>query len=47
MYFSVELPNVGANVLSPMATQIEKQTVQWLAEFIGLPPTYGEWGKYG
>jgi aromatic-L-amino-acid/L-tryptophan decarboxylase len=33
--------NVGANVLSPMATAIEKQTVKWLAEFIGLSPTYG------
>ncbi|MFN7686569.1 MAG: pyridoxal phosphate-dependent decarboxylase family protein [Sphingobacteriales bacterium] len=30
-------PNVGANILSPMATAIEKQTVQWLAEFIGVP----------
>ncbi len=34
-------PNVGANILSPMATAIEKQTVKWLAEFIGVPPTYG------
>ena len=34
-------PNVGANVLSPMATEIEKQTIQWLAEFIGVSPTYG------
>ena len=34
-------PNVGANVLSPMATAIEKQTVKWLAEFIGVSPTYG------
>ena len=33
--------NVGANVLSPMATAIEKQTVRWLAEFIGVAPTYG------
>ena len=33
--------NVGANVLSPMATAIEKQTVKWLAEFIGLSPSYG------
>jgi len=30
-------PNVGANILSPMATAIEKQTVKWLAEFIGVP----------
>lgn len=33
--------NVGANILSPMATAIEKQTIQWLAEFIGVPPNYG------
>jgi len=29
--------NCGAYVLSPMATEIEKQTIQWLAEFIGYP----------
>ena len=34
-------PNVGANVLSPMATAIEKQTIKWLTEFIGLSPGYG------
>ena len=34
-------PNVGAQILSPVATEIEKQTVQWLAEFIGLSPGYG------
>lgn len=34
-------PNVGANVLSPMATAIEKQTIRWLAQFIGLTPDYG------
>jgi len=34
-------PNVGAQVLSPMATEIEKQTVRWLAEFIGVSPDYG------
>jgi len=34
-------PNLGANILSPMATAIEKQTVKWLAEFIGVSPTYG------
>jgi aromatic-L-amino-acid decarboxylase len=33
--------NVGANILSPIATAIEKQTVKWLAEFIGVAPTYG------
>jgi aromatic-L-amino-acid/L-tryptophan decarboxylase len=32
--------NVGANILSPMATAIEKQTIQWLTEFIGLSPGY-------
>ncbi len=34
-------PNVGAYILSPIATEIEKQTIQWLAEFIGLQPGYG------
>lgn len=34
-------PNVGANILSPMATAIERQTVKWLAEFIGVSPAYG------
>ena len=34
-------PNVGANILSPAATEIEKQTIQWLAQFIGLPACYG------
>jgi aromatic-L-amino-acid decarboxylase len=34
-------PNVGANILSPVATAIEKQTVKWLAEFIGVSPDYG------
>jgi aromatic-L-amino-acid decarboxylase len=34
-------PNVGANILSPMATAIERQTIKWLAEFIGVPSTYG------
>ena len=34
-------PNVGAHILSPMATEIEKQTTQWLAEFIGVSPDYG------
>jgi aromatic-L-amino-acid decarboxylase len=33
--------NVGANILSPMATAIEKQTIKWLAEFIGVSTTYG------
>ena len=30
-------PNVGAAVLSPMATEIEAQTIRWLAELIGYP----------
>ncbi|AWV97104.1 pyridoxal phosphate-dependent decarboxylase family protein [Arcticibacterium luteifluviistationis] len=34
-------PNVGAHILSPMATEIEKQTIKWLAEFIGVSPNYG------
>jgi glutamate/tyrosine decarboxylase-like PLP-dependent enzyme len=34
-------PNVGANILSPMATAIEKQTVRWLCEFIGVPNSCG------
>ncbi|MBC8005928.1 MAG: aspartate aminotransferase family protein [Verrucomicrobia bacterium] len=38
---SVVNPNMGANIASPMGTAIEKQTVKWLAEFIGLSPTYG------
>jgi aromatic-L-amino-acid/L-tryptophan decarboxylase len=33
-------PNVGANILSPMATAIEKQTIKWLAEFIGVSQTW-------
>ena len=33
--------NVGAHILSPIATEIEKQTVRWLAEFIGVSPDYG------
>ena len=44
-------PNVGANILSPIATEIEKQTVKWLAEFIGVSPSYGgllvSGGKHG
>jgi aromatic-L-amino-acid decarboxylase len=34
-------PNMGANILSPMATAIEKQTIRWLAEFIGVSPDCG------
>lgn len=34
-------PNVGAHILSPIATEIEKQTIHWLTEFIGVSPNYG------
>ncbi|TFH65596.1 MAG: aminotransferase class V-fold PLP-dependent enzyme [Gemmatimonadales bacterium] len=34
-------PNVGAYILSPVATEIERQTVQWIAELIGFPTTCG------
>lgn len=34
-------PNVGARALSPAATEIEAQTVRWLAEFIGYPSNTG------
>src|SRR6476661_7258300 len=34
-------PNVGAQILSPIATEIEKQTIKWLAAFIGVSPDYG------
>ena len=34
-------PNVGAQALSPAATEIEAQTVRWLAEFIGYPVDTG------
>ncbi len=34
-------PNVGAYILSPVATEIERQTIKWLAEFIGVSANYG------
>ncbi len=34
-------PNVGAWTLSPAATEIESQTVRWIAEFIGYPAECG------
>ncbi len=34
-------PNAGAWVLSPMASEIEAQTVRWIAELIGYPSTTG------
>jgi aromatic-L-amino-acid decarboxylase len=33
-------PNVGAHVLSPVATAIEKQVIKWLGAFIGLPVSF-------
>src|ERR1700745_6204 len=33
--------NVGAGKLSPMATEIEAQTIRWLAQFIGYPADCG------
>ncbi len=34
-------PNVGAWILSPMASEIEAQTVAWIAEAIGYAPDCG------
>jgi aromatic-L-amino-acid decarboxylase len=34
-------PNVGAWSLSPMASEIEAQTVKWIAELIGFPSDCG------
>ena len=34
-------PNVGAWTLSPAATEIERQTVRWIAELIGFAPECG------
>jgi glutamate/tyrosine decarboxylase-like PLP-dependent enzyme len=34
-------PNVGAWILSPMASEIERQTVRWVAQFIGYPEGAG------
>jgi aromatic-L-amino-acid decarboxylase len=34
-------PNVGAGVLSPLATEIEAQTVAWIAELLGYPSSCG------
>jgi glutamate/tyrosine decarboxylase-like PLP-dependent enzyme len=33
--------NVGAWLLAPAATEIEAQTVRWIAELVGCPPTTG------
>lgn len=32
-------PNVGAWTLSPVATEIEAQTIRWIAELLAYPPT--------
>jgi aromatic-L-amino-acid/L-tryptophan decarboxylase len=34
-------PNVGAWELSPVASEIEAQTIRWIAEMIGYPETCG------
>jgi glutamate/tyrosine decarboxylase-like PLP-dependent enzyme len=34
-------PNVGGWVLSPVASEIERQTVRWIAEMIGYPADCG------
>ncbi|MEE8349751.1 MAG: aspartate aminotransferase family protein [Acidobacteriota bacterium] len=34
-------PNVGAWALSPMASEIESQTVRWIAELVGYPTSCG------
>ena len=34
-------PNLGGYPLSPVATEIERQTVQWIAELIGYRPDCG------
>jgi glutamate/tyrosine decarboxylase-like PLP-dependent enzyme len=34
-------PNVGAWVLSPAASEVERQTVRWIAELIGYAPDCG------
>ena len=34
-------PNVGGWVLAPIATEIERQTIQWIADMIGYPTDCG------
>ena len=34
-------PNVGARKLSPVATEVEAQTVRWIADLVGAPTTCG------
>jgi aromatic-L-amino-acid decarboxylase len=38
---SVTNPNVGAWALSPLATELERQTVRWIAELLGYPAECG------
>jgi len=33
--------NIGAWILGPIGTEIEIQTIQWIAEFLGYPPGCG------
>ena len=41
MLASTVNPNLGGWILSPMPCEIEKQTVQWIAELIGYPSNCG------
>jgi glutamate/tyrosine decarboxylase-like PLP-dependent enzyme len=41
MLASAVNPNVGGWVLSPVASEIESQTIRWIAELIGYSPTAG------
>lgn len=34
-------PNVGAFILGPMATEIEAQTIRWIADLVGYPTRCG------
>ncbi len=34
-------PNVGAAILSPIASEIESQTIRWIADLIGYPRSCG------
>ncbi len=34
-------PNVGAWILGPMGTEIEAQSIRWIADFLGYPATCG------
>ncbi len=40
MLASAVNPNCGAWALSPIATEIENETIRWLSEFMGLPGTW-------